>query len=91
MREITEEKLSKYLDITRRALDQAKVAHTSARAVILWDMANRYYQDALHFQKEGNIVNAFACVNYAHGWLDAGATLGLFKVKDNSLFTVDDK
>jgi hypothetical protein len=35
-------------------------------------------------------VTAFAALNYAHGWLDAGARLGLFDVgKDNVLFTVD--
>jgi hypothetical protein len=35
-------------------------------------------------------VNAFAALNYAHGWLDAGARLGLFDVDhDSTLFTVD--
>jgi len=42
--------------------------------------------------KKGDVVNAFACLNYAHGWLDAGARLGLFDVDgDNVLFTVDEK
>ena len=39
--------------------------------------------------KKENYVLAFAALNYAHGWLDAGARIGLFKVKDNRLFTVD--
>lgn len=91
MREITDERLAKYLGITKRALDMAKVAHTSWKASEVWDMADRYYQDALHFQQKGDIVDAFACVNYAHGWLDAGAKLGLFKVSDSTLFTVDDQ
>jgi hypothetical protein len=89
MREITNERLEKYLNLTKKALELAKPAHSSAQATELWDMANRYYQDALHFQKQGNVVNAFACVNYAHGWLDAGARLGLFKVTDSNLFAVD--
>ncbi|MFH1439416.1 MAG: DUF357 domain-containing protein [Candidatus Woesearchaeota archaeon] len=56
------------------------------------DMAQRYYSDAKHFEENGDIVNAFACLNYAHGWLDAGARLGLFDVDgDNVLFTVDVK
>ena len=54
------------------------------------DMATRYYEDAKHFAKKGDIVTAFAALNYAHGWLDAGARIGLFDVgHDNELFTVD--
>jgi len=44
------------------------------------DMATRYYNDAKHFEKQGNYVLAFAALNYAHGWLDAGARIGLFDV-----------
>ncbi len=34
-------------------------------------------------------MNAFAAVNYAHGWLDAGARLGVFDVgADDRLFTL---
>ena len=54
------------------------------------DMASRYYSDAKHFTKKGDIVTAFAALNYAHGWLDAGARIGLFDVgHDSELFTVD--
>jgi uncharacterized protein len=53
-------------------------------------MASRYYEDAKFFEKKGDIVTAFAALNYAHGWLDAGARLGLFDVgHDSRLFTVD--
>ncbi|MEM3127117.1 MAG: DUF357 domain-containing protein [Candidatus Woesearchaeota archaeon] len=55
------------------------------------DMASRYISDAKHFEKKGDIVAAFAALNYAHGWLDCGARLGYFDVKDSKLFTVDDK
>ena len=55
------------------------------------DMAQRYHDDAHHFRKQGEIVTAFAALNYAHGWLDAGARIGLFKVNDSTLFTVDDE
>lgn len=89
MIEVSEKHLDKYLEITKRALDQAKAAHASWRAAEVWDMAYRYYKDAVHFKKKGHLVNAFACVNYAHGWLDCGARLGLFKVKDNKLFTIE--
>ena len=53
------------------------------------DMIERYIKDAEHFEKKGEIVDAFAALNYAHGWLDAGARLGLFDVHDSKLFTVD--
>jgi hypothetical protein len=51
-------------------------------------MASRYLQDAEYFRRNGNYVNAFACINYAHGWIDAGSKLGLFEVSDSSLFVV---
>lgn len=52
-------------------------------------MARAYYDDAEHFAAKGNLVNAFAAVNYAHGWLDAGARLGVFDVGgDDRLFTL---
>ncbi len=52
-------------------------------------MAKAYFEDAEHFFETGDHINAFACVNYAHGWLDAGARLGLFDVgEDDQLFTL---
>lgn len=91
---ISGEKLKKYFDVTGRALAKVKIA---PEAKIDWkhsaadflDMAQRYYSDAKHFASQGDVVNAFACLNYAHGWLDAGARLGLFDVgHDSQLFTV---
>ena len=90
---ITPEKLDKYFKITREALDMAEAeGFDSVRideADDFFDMATRYYLDGLHFKEKGDYVNAFAAVSYAHGWLDAGARQGLFKVKDSRLFTVD--
>lgn len=60
------------------------------QANVVFDMAQRYFDDAGHFREKGDVVTAFAALNYAHGWLDAGARLGLFDVgHDNELFTVD--
>jgi len=90
---ITDEKIQKYLLITKEALDKVNGHFDSARmkdAEDFYDMASRYYSDAKHFLSKGDYVNAFAAVSYAHGWLDAGARIGLFKVKDSRLFTVDD-
>ncbi|MDP3639991.1 MAG: DUF357 domain-containing protein [Nanoarchaeota archaeon] len=89
---ITSEKLDKYFSITSRALEQVKKALNAERkkeAAEVLDMAQRYYDDAGFFLKKGDAVTAFAALNYAHGWLDAGARLGLFLVKDSQLFTVD--
>ena len=43
-----------------------------------YDMAISYYNDALHFYEEGNYINSLAALEYAEGWLDAGAALGIF-------------
>jgi hypothetical protein len=91
---ITPEHLDKYLDITKRALDKIKVAAPERSfnlklAESFLEMARTYYSDALHFREQGDFVNSFACVNYAHGWLDCGARIGLFDVgQDDQLFTL---
>jgi len=89
---ITDEKLDKYFDVTSRALDKVKIVENDQKekAEDFLDMAKRYFSDAKHFRKNGQYVNAFACLNYAHGWLDAGARIKLFDVDgDSELFTVD--
>ncbi|MBR9691819.1 DUF357 domain-containing protein [Candidatus Woesearchaeota archaeon] len=91
--QITDEKLEKYFSVTKKALEKAKASsnRTSLEKERLdfIDMIERYLSDAEHFEKKGEIVNAFAALNYAHGWLDAGARLGIFDVHDSKLFTVD--
>jgi len=93
-KEVTNEKLEKYFSITKEALDMAlqaeKKAGSEAQAADFLDMISRYYSDALYFKEKGDYVLAFAALNYAHGWLDAGARIKLFKVNDSRLFTVDD-
>jgi hypothetical protein len=91
---ITQEHMPKYLDITRRALDKVRMAAPERSfnrklADSFLEMARTYYDDATHFREQGDLVNAFACVNYAHGWLDCGARIGLFDVgQDDQLFTL---
>lgn len=95
MKNLSKDRLEKYFDITGRALAKVKKVHEGtvdfARASEdFLDMAQRYYDDAGHFYEKGDWVTAFAALNYAHGWLDAGARLGLFDVDhDSTLFTVD--
>lgn len=91
---ITDEKLERYFDITGRALKKAEVAlneNEIERAKDFLDMASRYYSDAEFFMKKGDYVLAFGALNYAHGWLDAGARARFFLVNDSVLFTVDEQ
>jgi hypothetical protein len=91
---ISMEKISGYLDKTKQALDKLKIvaperSHSRKIAQDFLSMATSYYSDAQHFFDKGEYVDAFASVNYAHGWLDAGARLGLFDVEgDDTLFTL---
>ena len=92
--EITTEKIEKYFGITGEALEMVKSHEMDIdrveQANDFLDMAQRYYSDAKHSFNNGDWVLAYGALNYAHGWLDAGARIGLFKVKDSRLFTVDD-
>jgi hypothetical protein len=90
---ITQQRLEKYLRITETALSQLKHvspenSHNSKIAKDFLTMATSYFSDAKHFYKNGKLVDAFACINYAHGWLDAGARLGLWDTGGSELFTV---
>lgn len=91
---VTSEKIDRYLDITSRAIAKLKIAPPERSfgrkmADDFLNMAESYYKDAQHFREEGDLVTAFAAVNYAHGWLDCGARIGLFDVDgDDKLFTL---
>lgn len=85
------EKLDKYFELTGKALESARKAINNTnkkKALIVLDMAQRYYEDAKYFEAKGDFISAFASINYAHGWLDCGSKLGLFNVKDTKLFVV---
>ena len=88
---ITKSKLEKYYRITSRAFEVAKNSVTrekkeKAREILL--MVSCYLEDSKYFKEKKDYVNSFACLNYAHGWLDSGARLKIFKVNDNKLFSV---
>lgn len=93
MDKLTTEKLEKYFSVTKEAF--AKASESGNRTSLIseredfLDMISRYISDAEHFYSKKDLVNAFAALNYAHGWLDAGARLGIFDVHDSRLFTVD--
>lgn len=88
---ITKEKLKKYFKLTSDALKEAKMnvidgKENYAKQII--NMVSNYLSDAEHFEKKQDFVNAFAALNYSHGWLDAGVRLDIFDVNDNKLFTI---
>ncbi len=88
-----DKKLEKYFKVTEKALGKVKInekvkINIKESAEDFLDMAERYFKDAKYFRDKGDKLTAFAALNYAHGWLDAGARLGLFKVKDGKLFVL---
>lgn len=88
---ITKQKLEKYFNVTETALKQVKKKIIKGKenyAKEIIDMVENYLSDARHFEKKQDFVNAFAAINYAHGWLDSGVRLDVFNVKDDKLFTV---
>jgi hypothetical protein len=91
---ISEERVERYIKLTSDALNKAKIAPPEKSfnrklADDFMKMARAYFEDAKDFAAKGDLVNAFACINYAHGWLDSGARLGLFDVGgDDRLFTL---
>jgi len=88
---ISKQKLEKYFKLTSTALVKAKkkiIRGKEKYAKEIFEMVENYLSDAKFFEKKGNLVDAFAALNYAHGWLDSGVRLDIFDVKDNKLFTI---
>lgn len=94
MSDSLEEKLEHDLELTGRALEKVQIiapsqSYADKIARDFLTMARAYYEDASHFREEGRSLEAFAAVNYAHGWLDAGARLGVLDTDgDDRLFTL---
>ena len=87
---ITKSKIEKYYKLTSKALTIAKKAVSTEKkqAQEIFLMVESYLSDSKHFQEKGDYINSYGALNYAHGWLDAGARLKIFNVEDNRLFTV---
>lgn len=91
---ISEERVERYIQLTSVALDKARIvaperSFSRKLADDFMKMARAYFEDSKDFAAKGDLVNAFACINYAHGWLDSGARIGLFDVGgDDRLFTL---
>lgn len=88
---ITDEKIENYLSRTEEAIKIIKKGLPSERS-LLFDvssdflvMIDCYFNDAKTFIDKGDYINAFASLNYAYGWIDAGARLGIFNVGDDDV------
>jgi len=91
MDKITPQKIQKYKTLTKKALAVAKKSVIKGKenyAKEIIDMVENYVSDAEHFENKEDLVNSFAALNYAHGWLDSGVRLDVFDVKDDRLFTI---
>ena len=86
-----EEKTDRYCRLLAEAIDAAEIAPPAgtpmeAGAKECREMAESYLADAEHFRDSEDLVNALAAASYGHGWLDAGARLGLFAIPEGHLF-----
>ena len=90
------ERINKYLDLTAKALAKVSIIGEKgiddyAKAEDILGMVKAYHSDAKFFLDEGRGDDAFAAVNYAHGWIDCGVRLGYLDGKgDWQLFTLSD-
>jgi hypothetical protein len=84
----------KYLALSKKAIRKVKIAIPRTGALYknaedFLNMAKNYISDGEYQLKIGNTDIALASFSYAHAWLDAGARLGFFDVKnDSKLFTL---
>jgi len=88
---ITPDKIKKYKNLTSKALEIASksiVPGQEKKAKEIIEMVSNYLSDSEYFEAKEDLVNTFAALNYAHGWLDSGVRLGIFDVEDDNLFTI---
>tara|TARA_Y100000310_G_C20361504_1_gene659184 strand:- start:32 stop:313 length:282 start_codon:yes stop_codon:yes gene_type:complete len=88
---ITKQKIDKYFKLTNKALTKVKnqiIRGKEKYAKEIIEMVENYLSDAKYFEKKQDLVNTFAALNYAHGWLDSGVRLDIFNVNDDKLFTI---
>lgn len=88
---VTKEKIQRYRTITSKAVEIAKSSVVKGKekdAQEIINMVSDYLSDSEYFEKNKDLVNAFAALSYAHGWLDAGVRLDIFNIKNDKFFTV---
>mgnify|MGYP001174807648 CR=1 FL=1 len=91
---VTAGRINKYLELTEKALGTVSIIgepdsedYTKAQDIL--EMVEAYISDSKYFLNKGSGDDAFAAINYAHGWLDCGVRLGYLDGKgDWQLFTL---
>ncbi len=87
-------RVMRYHTITKQALEKIEMkARRGTReydiAMDFLSMAQNYFNDAAHFEKNGELLLALAAYSYAHAWMDAGVRAGILDGKeDDRLFTL---
>lgn len=86
------ERARKYESLLAEAVDVATVVTDPAGAASgeeVLSMAHSYLTDGRYFLEENDPARALAAFSYGHGWLDAGARLGVVDVPvDGDLFAI---
>lgn len=88
------EKVEKYIAIEEEALKKLTIAvpensMMGEYAKNAMEMITGYFNDAIHFREKGDLLNAFAALNYSYGWIDSLVRLGILDGKgDHRLFTL---
>lgn len=79
----------KALKIAKKRITKNKKKIRKAQEFL--EMANAYLKDSLYFLEKKDYIRAIAAIYYGHAWLDAGARLGLWKIKgkEKKYFSVD--
>lgn len=94
MQEDLKGKVEKYLKIEEDALSKIRIiapvdSYLEKLAQDNLVMIKSYFEDARHFYEKGDLINAFAALNYSYGWIDSGVRLGIFDGSgDHRLFTL---
>lgn len=87
-------KTRQYERLLAEALGSAEVASPTDTplgdaGVAILEMARSYLDDGRHFVTNDDYATALAAFSYGHGWLDAGARLGVLRVPtDSDLFSI---
>ncbi len=93
-RRILDEKVKRYIGIESEALETISISVPENSMLMEFaqnalQMIRSYFSDAKHFYETGDVINAFAALNYSYGWIDSLVRLGVLDGKGNDrLFTL---
>ncbi|MEM0158126.1 MAG: DUF357 domain-containing protein [Thermoplasmataceae archaeon] len=89
-----EDRIIKYIGLEKKALDRVRICVPEDSFLFTFasdalGMVKSYFDDAQHFYEKGDLLNAFAALNYSYGWLDSMVRLGVLDGgSDDSMFTL---